>query len=253
MPNQKRIAGNWKMNGLTGEAIALTDGLLKANETGLFEKTRVLICPPYTALTLVADRVSQNHLLLGAQDCHAEERGAHTGSISAEMVRDAGCTHVILGHSERRGAGETSAEVREKVSAALRAGLTPLICVGEQEADRDTDKHIDVVNQQIEGSLPEDITADQFLLAYEPIWAIGTGRTASSDDILEMHKAIRENLNSRFGSEGDYVGVLYGGSVKPANARDILWLDNVDGVLVGGASLNAEDFIKIAEAGVEEA
>jgi triosephosphate isomerase len=252
MPNQKLIAGNWKMNGLTGDCLALTDDLLRVNDTGLFEKTRVLVCPPFTALNLVAERLSQNHLLLGAQDCHAAQSGAHTGCVSAEMVRDTGCTYVILGHSERRNGGETSAEVKEKVSAALRAGLTPILCVGEQETDRDNNQHIDVVSEQIDSSLPDDITADKFVLAYEPVWAIGTGRTASTDDIIEMHEAIRKNLNNRFGSEGDYVAVLYGGSVKPANAYEILWLENVDGVLVGGASLNAEDFIKIAEAGVAE-
>lgn len=250
MPDQKLIAGNWKMNGLTGDCLVLADGLLKAESSGLFDKVQLLVCPPFTSLTIVADRIGNHKILMGGQDCHAAEKGAHTGCISAEMLKDAGSTHVILGHSERRQAGESSADVTEKVSAALRAGLMPVVCVGEQEEDRDSARHIEVVTQHIETSLPDDIRPDQLILAYEPVWAIGTGKTASTDDILEMHKAIRDSLARRFGNKADFIPVLYGGSVKPANAAEIMSLDNVDGVLVGGASLNADDFIKIAEAGI---
>ena len=230
------IAGNWKMNGLRADALALCEAL-RAGAKGL--ACHLLVCPPATVLAEVARALGNTPVGVGGQDCSPEPSGAHTGDISAPMLRDAGANFVILGHSERRhGHGETSAQVRAKAEAARRAGLTPIVCVGETEAERDAGRAQEVVGAQVRDSLPPGFTG---VLAYEPIWAIGTGRTAGEADVAAMHAYIREQA-------GPGVPILYGGSVKPGNAASLLAVPNVDGALVGGASLNAADFLAIARA-----
>jgi len=232
------IAGNWKMNGLRAEAMALCEAL-RAGAKGL--ACHLLVCPPATVLADVARALGNTPVGVGGQDCAPEPSGACTGDISAPMLRDAGANFVILGHSERRqGHGETSAQVRAKAAAAVRAGLTPIVCVGETEAERDAGRAQDVVGTQVRDSLPPGFTG---VLAYEPIWAIGTGRTAEEADVAAMHAHIR-------GQAGEGVPILYGGSVKPGNAAALLAVPNVDGALVGGASLLAADFLAIARAAV---
>lgn len=239
------IAGNWKMNGLTAdlaeiEAMAAGVGSLGAAET--------MICPPALILGEAVRIVAGRPLLIGGQDCHPAVSGAHTGDISAEMIADAGGTAVIVGHSERRADhGEGDADVRAKAEAALRAALHAIICVGETEAERDAGQELAVVGRQLDGSVPDGDPA-RIVVAYEPVWAIGTGRTAGTGDIAAMHHHIRDWLTGRFGDAGLEVRILYGGSVKPANAAEILAVDNVNGALVGGASLKADDFLAIAAA-----
>jgi triosephosphate isomerase len=237
---KKLVAGNWKMNGLRSDGVTLAGDLARraAAATGL--GCDLLICPPATLLMAVHAVLAGSAVALGAQDCHAEPGGAHTGDISAEMLADAGCTHVILGHSERRrGHGESDAEIRAKILAAGRAGLAPVLCVGETLPEREAGKAIDIVARQLDGSIPPGAELDRLIVAYEPVWAIGTGLSATADDIAEMHGAIRARLSSR-------TRLLYGGSVNPKNAPAILGLGEVDGALVGGASLNAKDFWTIA-------
>ena len=230
------IAGNWKMNGLRADALALCEAL-RAGAKGL--ACHLLVCPPATVLAEVARALGNTPVGIGGQDCAPEPSGAHTGDISAPMLRDAGANFVILGHSERRhGHGETSAQVRAKAEAAQRAGLTPIVCVGETEAERDAGGAQAVVGRQVAESLPPGFTG---VLAYEPVWAIGTGKTASEADVAAMHAYIREQA-------GPGVPILYGGSVKPGNAESLLAVPNVDGALIGGASLNAADFLAIARA-----
>ena len=230
------IAGNWKMNGLRADALALCEAL-RAGAKGL--ACHLLVCPPATVLAEVARALGNTPVGVGGQDCAPEPSGAHTGDISAPMLRDAGANFVILGHSERRhGHGETSAQVRAKAEAAQRAGLTPIVCVGETEAERDAGGAQAVVGRQVAESLPPGFTG---VLAYEPVWAIGTGKTASEADVAAMHAYIREQA-------GPGVPILYGGSVKPGNAESLLAVPNVDGALIGGASLNAADFLAIARA-----
>jgi triosephosphate isomerase len=230
------IAGNWKMNGLRAEALALCEAL-RAGTKNL--ACHLLVCPPATVLAEVARALGNTPVGVGGQDCAPEPSGAHTGDLSAAMLRDAGANFVILGHSERRqDHGETSAQVRAKAAAARRAGLTPIVCVGETEAERDAERAQEVVGEQVRDSLPPGFTG---VLAYEPIWAIGTGRTAGEADVAAMHAYIREQA-------GPGVPILYGGSVKPGNAASLLTVANVDGALVGGASLNAADFLAIARA-----
>ncbi len=247
MMRGRLIAGNWKMNGLLAsraeiEALA---GALKGRAT----KVRVALCPPATLIASFAAVVRGSPVALGGQDCHAEMSGAFTGDISAAMLKDAGASLVIVGHSERRQLhGETSALVARKLAAGLAAGLEVVLCVGETQAERDTGRAERVVADQIEGSLPAGARPGGLTIAYEPVWAIGTGRVAQAFDIAEMHAHIRARLTARFGAEGEGVGVLYGGSVKPDNAREILGVANVDGALVGGASLKAKDFLAIIEA-----
>ena len=195
----------------------------------------LLICPPSLYLAALAGQ----GVAIGGQDCHAESSGAHTGEVAAEMLADVGATYCIVGHSERRAAGETDAEVKAKAEACHRAGLVPIVCVGEQLEQREAGSEIDVVMGQLDGSLPG--TVGDYVVAYEPVWAIGTGKVATPDDIAAMHAAIREKL-------GEGVRILYGGSVKPANAADVLGTPNVDGALVGGASLEVESFAAIANA-----
>jgi len=237
------FAGNWKMNGLSA-ARAELDKIL-AGAFALPANLDVLVCPPALLVPGFADRARGARVGIGGQDCHAEASGAHTGDISAEMLADAGAVAVIVGHSERRKDHcETDAMVRAKALAARRAGLMAIVCVGETRAERDAGQALAVVGRQLDGSLADD--ADNFVIAYEPVWAIGTGLTPTAGDVGDMHRFIRERLGSRYGQAGQGIRVLYGGSVKPANAKELLGVDNVDGSLVGGASLKAEEFLAIA-------
>jgi triosephosphate isomerase len=246
MTRRKLAAGNWKMNGLAVAGAEL-DALIAA---GAGAAAEVLICPPATLIGGFAARARGSAVTIGGQDCHAAASGAHTGDISAEMIADAGGTHVIVGHSERRADhGESDSQVCAKAAAAWRAGLTVIVCVGEVEAERDAGRALAVVGGQLAGSIPDGATAANLVVAYEPVWAIGTGRTPSLDDIAEMHDFMRARLVERFGSGiGEAVRLLYGGSVKPGNAREIFAVSNVDGGLVGGASLKAADFAAIVAA-----
>ncbi len=237
------IAGNWKMNGL------LADSLERASAIAA-EAPRlacdVLVCPPATVLRAVAGKLAGTVVAVGGQDCHAEAQGAHTGDLSAAMLKDAGASAVILGHSERRADhGESSALVRAKVAAAMAAGLLPIVCVGETEAERLAGRKEEVVRSQLRDSLPDDFAG---VIAYEPVWAIGTGRTPTEADVAAMHASIRAALSDRLGAGGRQLRILYGGSVKPTNARALLALPEVGGALVGGASLVAADFLAIAAA-----
>ena len=241
------VAGNWKMNGLRSSAAELTK-LVKAVAT-LSRKLDLMVCPPATLVMSFAALAKGSKLLIGGQDCHPEPAGAYTGDIAAEMLADAGASAVIVGHSERRTYHhEDDATVRRKAQAAWRAKLTAIVCVGETGADRDAGRTLDVVGRQLEASLPDGASAANLVVAYEPVWAIGTGRTPTPADVIEVHARIRERLTGRFGPAGGGVRVLYGGSVKPANAKDLLTLPNVDGALVGGASLKADEFLGIAKA-----
>jgi triosephosphate isomerase len=236
------IAGNWKMNGLRADAVALAVALKERTVAAEPLACDLLVCPPATVLHEVWTVIRNSPMALGGQDCHPQEKGAHTGDISAAMLFDAGCRFVIVGHSERRtDHKETDALVQRKAAAALAAGLTPIVCVGETLAERDSGRALDVVGRQIEGSLPPP-AAGGIVIAYEPVWAIGTGRTPSPDDIAAVHGHIR----SRLAGEAAASRILYGGSVKAANAKEILAIPDVDGALVGGASLNAEEFWAIA-------
>jgi triosephosphate isomerase len=239
------IAGNWKMNGLTADLAEIE--AMAAGVEGL-SAAETMICPPALILCEAVRIVAGRPLLIGGQDCHPAASGAHTGDISAEMIADAGGSAVIVGHSERRaGHGEGDADIRAKAEAAHRAALDAIVCVGETEAERDAGQELAVVGRQLDGSVPDGDPA-RIVIAYEPVWAIGTGRTAGTGDIAAMHHHIRDWLAGRFGDAGLEVRILYGGSVKPANAAEILAVDNVDGALVGGASLKADDFLAIAAA-----
>lgn len=233
------IAGNWKMNGLS-VARREIEALISKLGGSAPEDRDILICPPATLVAAFAASYSDEGIQIGGQDCHPETNGAHTGDISAEMLADAGAAYVIVGHSERRADhGETDATVKSKAEAAFRAGLTPIICVGETKDEREAGKALDVVGAQLSGSLPE--SGEAYVVAYEPVWAIGTGLTPTNDDIGDMHDFIRAKT-----PEG--TRLLYGGSVKPGNAKEILAITNVNGALVGGASLKADDFYPIIEA-----
>lgn len=241
------IAGNWKMNGLKASANELA--AIGQGADKVWRKADLLICPPATLLFTSAAIVIGSKVAIGAQDCHPEASGAHTGDLSAEMLADAGATAIIVGHSERRtDHHETDAQVRAKAEAAWRAGLVAIVCVGETQAERDAGKTLDVVGQQLAGSVPDGATAANLVVAYEPVWAIGTGRTPTTRDVEEVHKLIRDRLKDRFSGEGASVRILYGGSVKPSNAAELMAVANVDGALVGGASLKAVDFLAIAAA-----
>jgi triosephosphate isomerase len=242
MARRPLVAGNWKMNGLRASAGELER--IIAGARGLPEAD-FLICPPATLVTSFAALARGSAVTIGGQDCHAEPAGAFTGDISAEMLKDAGAAAVIVGHSERRQYhGETDATVRAKALAARRAALLPIVCVGETRAERDAGRAQIVVRTQLAGSLPEG--AADFVVAYEPVWAIGTGLTPTPDDVSAMHRLMRGQLTDRFGGAGNDVRILYGGSVKPANAKELLTIDNVDGALIGGASLKADEFLAIA-------
>jgi triosephosphate isomerase len=241
------LAGNWKMNGLhnaLSEIRALTRVFAKTAPPG-----NILVCPPATLIADAVKAAEGGPIAIGAQDCHAQASGAFTGDLSAEMLRDAGASFVIVGHSERRQYhGETDAMVAAKAQAARRAGLTAIICVGENQKDRDAGKANDIVTAQLKESISKDLSAADFVIAYEPVWAIGTGRTPKPAEIAAMHSGIRMLLATRFPSTGHAVRVLYGGSVKPENAAEILAIPNVDGALIGGASLKAADFLAIIQA-----
>jgi triosephosphate isomerase len=227
------------MNGLRTDGLALAGEVARRARSGAVA-CDLLVCPPATLVAAVGEILAGSGVALGGQDCHALPKGAYTGDISAEMLADAGCSHVILGHSERRhGHGETNAEIRGKVVAATRAGLVTLLCVGETQAERQAGNAVAVVAAQFAGSIPDGIAAGRLIVAYEPVWAIGTGLSATLDDIAAMHAAIRARL-------APDTPILYGGSVNPRNAADILGLADVDGALVGGASLVADDFWAIA-------
>jgi len=239
------IAGNWKMHGTLREAAALAEGV-RAGAVAEALPADLLICPPFLHVQVLAAAMLGQPVAVGAQDCHAATKGAHTGDIAAPMLRDVGATHVILGHSERRADhGETDAVVRAKTVAAMAAGLVPVVCVGETEAERLAGQAEAVVSRQLAESLPDGFAG---VVAYEPVWAIGTGRTPTEADIAAIHGTIRAALAARFGEAGAKTRILYGGSMKPGNAKGILALPNVDGGLVGGASLVAADFLAIARA-----
>jgi triosephosphate isomerase len=242
------IAGNWKMNG-TSSAL---DELLRIGQGfmhGLDTATDALVCVPATLLSRACERIKNTPVKVGGQDCHAKENGAHTGDVSAEMLRDAGAKTVIIGHSERRSDhGETNEDVRIKTEAAWRAGLEVILCIGETHEQRVEGEALRVLSQQLAGSTPPSATARRLTIAYEPVWAIGTGLTPTVRDVAQAHAHIRKELTDLIGAEAAKVRILYGGSVKPANAKELLGIANVDGALVGGASLKAADFLGIAEA-----
>ncbi len=242
MARTKFVAGNWKMNGTRASLAEL-----QAIGAGLASSTcDVAICPPFTLIGEAVGLADGTRMSIGGQDCHAKASGAHTGDISAEMLKDIGASLVIVGHSERRtDHRESDADVRSKAEAAWRAGLLAVVCIGETEAERRSGETNAVLSRQIEGSVPEGASAENLVVAYEPVWAIGTGLTPSLDDILDAHTHIRSELTRLLGEVATRVRVLYGGSVKPSNAAEIMALDGVDGALVGGASLKAVDFLGI--------
>jgi triosephosphate isomerase len=240
-PHRPLVAGNWKMNGLRSSVGELQKIIVGAKA---LPKVELMVCPPATLIAQFAAAAAGSGVAIGSQDCHAQKSGAFTGDISAEMFKDAGAVAVIVGHSERRQYhGETDATVRAKAAAAQRAGLSPIICVGETREQRQAGETSAVVAGQVDGSVPDIV---DFAVAYEPVWAIGSGETPQPKDVADVHRLIRDRLRVRHGEEADRVRILYGGSVTPANARELLAVDNVDGALVGGASLKADDFLAIA-------
>lgn len=243
------VAGNWKMNG-TGAALAELRSIGQGFMSGLDTETDALVCVPATLLSRAAEAVAGTPVNIGGEDCHAKESGAHTGDISAEMLKDAGASHVIVGHSERRtDHGEHDATVLAKAEAAWRAGLIAIICIGETRQEREQGATLDVLSKQVAGSVPASASAATAVLAYEPVWAIGTGLTPTAADVAQAHAHIRAKLAEKLGAEeAGKIRILYGGSVKPSNAVELLGVANVDGALVGGASLKAADFLGIAEA-----
>jgi len=242
------VAGNWKMNGLRSH-LDVASEIAAGISSELAGKVDAMICAPATLIQLLAQSTSATALRIGGEDCHSAESGAHTGDISAEMLADAGATAVIVGHSERRtDHGETDALVKAKAEAAWRAGLVAIICVGETESERKAGRAVEVVSGQLAGSIPEGATAKNTIVAYEPVWAIGTGLTPTSGDVEEIHREMRGALTARLGAQGADMRLLYGGSVKPGNAQELMGVKNVDGALVGGASLKATDFLGILAA-----
>jgi triosephosphate isomerase len=240
------IAGNWKMNGLKASTAEFEAMLAGASKVA--GKADLLVCPPATLIAGFAERTrASKGLAIGGQDCHPKVSGAHTGDLSAEMLADAGASAVIVGHSERRADhGESDGLVRQKAEAAWRAGLTAIVCIGETQQQRDSGQTLDVCRGQLDGSLPDGARADNLVVAYEPVWAIGTGLTPTAGDVEQIHKFIRDILVGRFNGEGARIRILYGGSVKPSNARELMAVANVNGALIGGASLKAADFLAIA-------
>ncbi|WP_135077920.1 triose-phosphate isomerase [Terasakiella sp. SH-1] len=243
------IAGNWKMNGMRAEArrLAVEIGTLRMSQPDA--EFDMLVCPPFTALEAVGQVLENTSVYLGGQNCHASEKGAHTGDISPAMLADVDCTHVILGHSERRtDHQETNEQVKAQAQAAHAQSLIAIICVGETLEERESGKALEVVCEQIKASVPGDASYGNTVIAYEPVWAIGTGKVATPADVQEMHSDIRKTLSEMLGSEeAEGIRILYGGSMKPENAKELLALDDVDGGLIGGASLKAEDFWTIAQ------
>jgi len=242
------IAGNWKMNGLKSSMVEFEAML--AGASAVAAKADLLVCPPATLIAAFADKVrGAKAISVGAQDCHPKASGAHTGDLSAEMLADAGASAIIVGHSERRADhGETDVEVRQKAEAVWRAGLTAIVCIGETQHQRDAGQTLDICRGQLNLSLPDATRSDNLVVAYEPVWAIGTGLTPTTADVEQIHRFIRELLITRFSGEGARIRILYGGSVKPSNARELMAVANVNGALVGGASLKAADFLAIAAA-----
>ncbi|WP_341213946.1 triose-phosphate isomerase [uncultured Limimaricola sp.] len=242
---RKLVAGNWKMNGTNAD-------LKEIEALGIAwaaPRVDIVVCPPATLVSRMAFALGGQPIRVGGQDCHAEASGAHTGDISAEMLKDSGARFVIVGHSERRASHhETDDIVRAKAETAHKAGLTAIVCLGESDAQREAGETLDVVGAQLEGSLPEGTTGANTVVAYEPIWAIGTGKVPSVEQIAEVHGALRAKLRERFGDEADAIRLLYGGSVKPDNAAEIFGVADVDGALVGGASLKSTDFSPIVSA-----
>ena len=249
MARKMLIAGNWKMNGLLADGAALAKGVAEEVKKIGKPQCEFLVCPPFTLLTTVKKALRGSKVALGAQDCHIAEKGAHTGDISPVMLKDCGCQYVILGHSERRADhGESSELVNVKAQAAYGQGLKAIICVGETLAERDAGKALDVCTRQILDSVPESATWQNTVIAYEPVWAIGTGKVPTTKDVEEVHAAIRKTLAKKLGKgNANRMRILYGGSVKPNNAKELLGLEDVDGALIGGASLKVEDFINIAK------
>jgi triosephosphate isomerase (TIM) len=238
------IAGNWKMNGLKASQRDLAE--IVAGARKLRDAVDVMVCPPAT-LAMLFVGIADGVVAIGGQNCHAEPSGAFTGDISAEMFADLGATAVIVGHSERRAmCHEDDADVRRKAQAAWRAGLTAIVCVGETGDDRAAGGTLAVVGRQLDGSIPDGATAANLVVAYEPVWAIGTGLTPTPADVAEVHSFIRERLVARFPAEAAAIRILYGGSVKASNAKELMAVANVDGALVGGASLNPKEFLAIA-------
>jgi triosephosphate isomerase (TIM) len=240
------IAGNWKMNGLRS-SMAEFEAML-AGASKVTGKADLLVCPPATLIAAFAAKLGGSKAVaIGGQDCHPKASGAHTGDISAEMLADAGASAVIVGHSERRADhGEGDGLVRQKAEAAWRAGLTAIVCIGETQSQRDASRTLDICGGQLQGSLPDGARAENLVVAYEPIWAIGTGLTPTAKDVEQIHQFIRKTLSARFSGEGAKMRILYGGSVKPSNARELMGVANVNGALIGGASLKATDFLAIA-------
>ena len=242
------VAGNWKMNGTMASLDEV--GRLMDMLVGTAVACDIMICPPATLIAPMVRLVASSAIKVGGQDCHSEASGAHTGDISAEMLQDTGCTGVIVGHSERRAShGETDVLIRHKAAAAHRAGISAIICIGETLEERKSGRTLDVVTGQLAGALPASASAENTVIAYEPVWAIGSGLTPGLDEVAEVHGVIRAALRERLGeAQGDAVGILYGGSVKPDNAKNLMSASNVDGALVGGASLRAADFMGIIRA-----
>jgi triosephosphate isomerase len=239
------VAGNWKMNGLKASVAELKKVMAGAEK--LTGKVDLTVCPPATLLAAFAEAARGSTVAIGGQNCHAEASGAFTGDISAEMLKDAGATAVIVGHSERRTyQKEKDADVRAKALAARRAGLTAIVCIGETQEQREAGKTLDVISRQLAGSLPDKCTAGDLVVAYEPVWAIGTGLTPTPADVAAVHGFIRERLLARYAAQGEAIRILYGGSVKPSNAKELMAVRDVDGALVGGAALKADDFLGIA-------
>ena len=249
MVRKTLIAGNWKMNCLLEDGVALAKGVAQEAKKAARKDCEFLICPPFTLLASAKKAIKGSRVMLGAQDCHFAASGAHTGDISPLMLKDLGCSYVIVGHSERRADHfETDELVCKKAAAAHAAGLKAVICIGETEAQRDAGKTIEVCSSQILGSVPEDSTAADTVIAYEPVWAIGTGKTPTAADVEEVHAAVRKVLAKKIGkANANKMKILYGGSVKPANAKEFLSLPDVDGALIGGASLKVADFMAIAK------
>src|ERR1700716_541688 len=240
------IAGNWKMNGLKSSQAEFEAMLAGASEVAA--KVDLVVCPPATLIAAFAEKArGSKTLAVGAQDCHPKASGANTGDISAEMLADAGARAIIVGHSERRADhGESDVLVRQKAEAVWRAGLTSIVCIGETQHQRDAGQTLDICRGQLKVSLPDGARSDNLVVAYEPVWAIGTGLTPTVGDVQQIHQFIREFLMARFSSEGTKIRILYGGAVKPSNAAELMAVANVNGALVGGASLNAADFLAIA-------
>lgn len=239
------VAGNWKMNG-TRASLDQIKAMAAGVEGPLSEKVDSLICPPATLVYVATALCTDSPLQIGAQDCHQNPSGAHTGDLSAEMIADCFATHVIVGHSERRtDHAETDHLVRAKAQAAFAADLTAVICIGETADERKSGQTLDILKRQLAGSVPDGASAERTVIAYEPVWAIGTGLTPTAADVAEAHAFLRSELVKRFGEEGKKMRILYGGSVKPSNARELMAVANVDGALIGGASLKAEDFLAI--------